>query len=247
MVLSTACIRLAIRGGRCRLPGAAGHHMLARKFCAVNSVHASDAAALKDVARRILEDPGLAERLASTSGAAELLRECRSEAVPQEAKVSEAKEEGETAAAAPDFEQMKLYALHNFIPFIGFGFCDNAIMILCGDYVDAKLGLSLGITTMAAAAIGNTFSDVVGLWMSGFIETIALSMGLRSHGLTVQQMDLLGIRILKNTSMIVGMVLGCVLGMFPLAYPENWRIWASREAALTAELAARSGSRSTDL
>mmetsp|Transcript_77236 Transcript_77236/g.139360 ORF Transcript_77236/g.139360 Transcript_77236/m.139360 type:complete len:121 (+) Transcript_77236:149-511(+) len=101
-------------------------------------------------------------------------------------------------------------------------------MILAGDYIDAKLGLAFGITTMAAAGLGNTLSDVVGLWISGFIEAISAACGLRPHGITLKQMDLLNIRILKNTSMIVGIVLGCMLGMFPLIYPQEWRIWPSR-------------------
>lgn len=61
-------------------------------------------------------------------------------------------------------------------------------MILAGDYIDAKLGVAMGLSTMAAAAWGNTFSDVIGLWISGFIETFVASTGLPSHQLTSGQM-----------------------------------------------------------
>jgi hypothetical protein len=46
----------------------------------------------------------------------------------------------------------------NVIPFIGFGFIDNAIMILAGGTIDSSLGALLCISTMAAAALGNIIS-----------------------------------------------------------------------------------------
>ena len=53
------------------------------------------------------------------------------------------------------------------VPFIGFGFMDNAIMILAGDKIDMTLGLSLGLSTMAAAGLGNLLSDVCGIGFGG--------------------------------------------------------------------------------
>ncbi|KAF0770904.1 hypothetical protein AaE_002516, partial [Aphanomyces astaci] len=43
----------------------------------------------------------------------------------------------------------------SMVPFLGFGFVDNFILILAGDYIDITLGVSLGISSMAAAGIGN--------------------------------------------------------------------------------------------
>merc|ERR1712232_684339 len=112
---------------------------------------------------------------------------------------------------------------------VGFGFCDNAIMILAGDFIDVRLGVILGITTLTAAAIGNTCSNVVGLWASGFIETIVGSAGIAQHGLTSEQESRLPIRISKNSAAIAGIVVGCTLGMFPLIFPEDLRLWETRE------------------
>merc|ERR1719336_406782 len=128
----------------------------------------------------------------------------------------------------PTNRQMKIYAMQNFIPFVGFGFCDNFIMILAGDFIDARLGVALGISTMAAAGIGNTLSDVCGLWLSGVIETAGAAMGLPRSGLTNAQRADIRMMVLKNASMISGMVLGCIFGMAPLAYPKEWRLWESR-------------------
>ena len=66
-------------------------------------------------------------------------------------------------------------ALAAGVPFVGFGFMDNAIMIIAGETIEVKLGLVLGITTMASAAIGNLLSDVAGVGMGS----------VRCHGLRI--------------------------------------------------------------
>jgi hypothetical protein len=43
---------------------------------------------------------------------------------------------------------------------LGFGFLDNFIMIVAGEYIDLTLGVTLGISTMAAAALGKSVSAV---------------------------------------------------------------------------------------
>lgn len=65
--------------------------------------------------------------------------------------------------APPTVQQLKLTFIHQALPFVGFGFLDNLIMIVAGDYIDANIGLTLGISTMAAAGLGNALSDVAGI------------------------------------------------------------------------------------
>ena len=43
----------------------------------------------------------------------------------------------------------------------GFGFLDNLIMIMAGEYIDLTLGATLGISTMAAAALGKRRSTYI--------------------------------------------------------------------------------------
>jgi len=186
---------------------------------------------LRAVARRILEEKELAEQLASRSEVAGLVHEARKhkDNTQNEAETMDMlKDRLVSDAPAPTSRQLKIYGLQHLIPFIGFGFFDNAIMLIFGDLVDAKLGVSLGISTLAAAGMGNLVSDVFGLWISGLIETAGAAMGLPEHGLTNEQQLDLRVRILKNTSMIVGISVGCILGMFPLAYPKEWRLWEPR-------------------
>jgi len=187
-----------------------------RTIATAQKVEEVDSMALRKLAQDILKDDALATRLSATSAATQLLaaRSGKDEIVD---------------VPEPTVEQLRIYALQHIVPFIGFGFFDNAVMILAGDFFDSKLGVAFGVTTMCSAAIGNTVSDVVGIWISGFIETAGVVLGLPDHNLSNEQQKFLKIRILRNTSMIFGITIGCVLGMFPLIYPTEWRLWPSKQ------------------
>ena len=84
-----------------------------------------------------------------------------------------AKKASETAhalACRPTNQQLLTTAIASGIPFVGFGFCDNAIMLMAGERIEASLGVAFGITTLAAAGLGNLISDVVGLGLADTIE-----------------------------------------------------------------------------
>ena len=69
-------------------------------------------------------------------------------------------------------DQLKKVAVMSAIPFVGFGFLDNAVMITAGSQIDAAFS-AFGISAMAAAGLGNTVSDVAGIKAGGFIEMAA--------------------------------------------------------------------------
>ena len=71
----------------------------------------------------------------------------------------------EEQGEAPTWNQLGALFLCTAVPMVGFGFVDNFIMILAGDKIDATLGVRIGISTMAAAALGNLISDVAGIGM----------------------------------------------------------------------------------
>ena len=50
------------------------------------------------------------------------------------------------ASSRPTAEQLRLVFVHQMLPFIGFGFLDNLIMILAGEYLDVTIGVTLGIS-----------------------------------------------------------------------------------------------------
>ncbi|KAJ1444819.1 hypothetical protein M885DRAFT_551882 [Pelagophyceae sp. CCMP2097] len=124
---------------------------------------------------------------------------------------------------APTRRQLWTLALSNAVPFIGFGFADNLIMIIAGDAIDKSIGVSLGISTMAAAGIGNLLSDVVGIGCSERIERYSsLFLGkVPSLPLTAEQMATGACRGIKAWASVVGISIGCILGMFPLLFMCN--------------------------
>ena len=66
--------------------------------------------------------------------------------------------------------QLRSLTIQTIVPFIGFGIADNSIMVLSGDLIDSTIGVSLGISTLAAAALGNAFSNSLGMGLHGTIE-----------------------------------------------------------------------------
>lgn len=251
---SRACLPAAFRSHAAPgKPGRLVSPRCAWRSCAAGSAAAhpgNDAEALQALhalAGRILRERALAEHLASGERAAiELLLEraqnvpaakerlaVSAEEIPGSEGTSRQLPRTEESLASrlahmdetPSRRQLLIYFAQHFVPFVGFGFCDNAVMLIAGEFLDSKFGLILGISTMGAAALGNTISDVFGLWFSGIIETAGAAMGLPESGLTVKQMTDIRLRIVKNCGMVFGITTGCFLGMFPLVWPESHRLW----------------------
>jgi hypothetical protein len=114
--------------------------------------------------------------------------------------------------------QVRQLFVFNAIPFVGFGILDNMIMILAGEYIDQSLGAMLSISTMAAAALGNIISDVAGVGLAHYVEIFAGKLGIKHPALTSQQLDSSRARYAVNTARAVGLVIGCLIGMFPLLF-----------------------------
>ena len=118
--------------------------------------------------------------------------------------------------SAPTSAQLKNVFFASAIPFIGFGFIDNAIMIIAGDYIDMTIGVSLGISTMAAAGLGNLISDVCGVWAGSGIEKASIAMGFKLPRLSEWQLQHKSTKRYENFGSAIGVTIGCLLGMFPL-------------------------------
>ncbi|XP_055937474.1 transmembrane protein 65-like [Argiope bruennichi] len=121
----------------------------------------------------------------------------------------------------PTKAQLQALLAHSAVPFIGFGFLDNLIMIIAGDYIDATIGITLGISTMAAAGLGNTLSDVAGIGSAWYVERIAFRIGVKSPTLTPAQTALSRSRWCINLGRALGVTIGCLLGMFPLLFRKE--------------------------
>lgn len=109
----------------------------------------------------------------------------------------------------------------NGLPFIGFGFLDNFIMILCvsfnypssrtrwstnphllflfqGEWIEQTLNGYMCLSTMAAAGLGNTISDVFGIQSASYVERFTEHLGFRAPPLTQFQFSMKSSRRAAN-------------------------------------------------
>ncbi|CAK9294142.1 unnamed protein product, partial [Gordionus sp. m RMFG-2023] len=122
----------------------------------------------------------------------------------------------------PTYNQLRIVFIYNALPFVGFGIIDNLILITAGEYIDMKLGAMLGISTMAAAALGNIISDIVGIGLAHYIEILAGSFGVPTPDLNFKQQNMKSAKLFKNLGRTLGIAFGCFIGMFPLLfYPDK--------------------------
>ena len=52
----------------------------------------------------------------------------------------------ELVPVKPSSRECRICFVHNAVPFIGFGFLDNVVMIVAGDYIDSTLGVAFNIS-----------------------------------------------------------------------------------------------------
>ncbi|XP_020490229.1 transmembrane protein 65 [Labrus bergylta] len=126
--------------------------------------------------------------------------------------------QGQLEIAPPTAAQLRYVLLHNALPFVGFGFLDNCIMILAGTQIELSIGVILGISTMAAAALGNLVSDLAGLGLAGYVEALASRLGMQIPDLSPKQADMWQTRVSCHSGKAIGVGIGCILGMFPLLF-----------------------------
>ncbi|KAF4676198.1 Transmembrane protein 65 [Perkinsus chesapeaki] len=118
------------------------------------------------------------------------------------------------------------------IPFIGFGILDNSLMLIFGEQIDNSLCVVMG--TLAAAALGNAFSDLAGVFAGSHIEhhaelyrdlilflsdcSPAVSRGIKVPQVSLQTQRSPRFKMAKSFGQAAGLFFGCLLGMAPLLW-----------------------------
>ncbi|NWW16726.1 TMM65 protein, partial [Falcunculus frontatus] len=130
--------------------------------------------------------------------------------------------------APPSPGQLRHVFFHNALPFVGFGFLDNAIMIAAGTQIELSIGVVLGISTMAGNSCISkpSLEDTVGFKtlfscsssLAGYVEALASRLGLSIPDLTPKQADMWQTRLSAHLGKAIGVTIGCILGMFPLLF-----------------------------
>ena len=124
----------------------------------------------------------------------------------------------EQEKSPPTSDQLRALFVQHATPYVGFGLVDNSLMVMSGEAIDSTLGFYLGLSCLGAAALGNAFSNGLGMALHGTIERSASALGLPDPRLTVFQR---GLPVVKNVRMaagISGVLVGCLMGMFPLLF-----------------------------
>uniref|UniRef100_A0A8D0CUG1 Transmembrane protein 65 n=1 Tax=Sander lucioperca TaxID=283035 RepID=A0A8D0CUG1_SANLU len=118
----------------------------------------------------------------------------------------------------PTAAQIRYVLFHNGIPFVGFGFLDNAIMIAAVKRQKSKYFL---LCVHAAAALGNLVSDLAGLGLAGYVEALASKLGMQGPDLTPEQVHMWQTKFSSHMGKAIGVTIGCILGMFPLFFLDD--------------------------
>uniref|UniRef100_A0A3Q0S189 Transmembrane protein 65 n=1 Tax=Amphilophus citrinellus TaxID=61819 RepID=A0A3Q0S189_AMPCI len=121
----------------------------------------------------------------------------------QELQIFESKAIAQGNPSPPTAPQIRYVLFHNAIPFVGFGFLDNAIMIAAGTQIELSIGVTLGISTMAGKS---------------YVEVLASKLGMQVPDLTPKQVDMWQTRLSSHMGKAIGVSIGCILGMFPLLF-----------------------------
>lgn len=75
-----------------------------------------------------------------------------------------------------------------------------------------------GISTMAAAGIGNAISDVAGVGSAQFVESVSHKLGIPQPNLDPRQYASRSTTWAINIGRGIGVAFGCLLGMIPLLF-----------------------------
>jgi len=121
----------------------------------------------------------------------------------------------------PTRRQLALFALNSALPMVVFGFLDNSIMIVGGDVVDDLVGATFRLSTLACAALANTFADVLGISIGNSVEALTKRVGLPQASISEAQLATPLVRRVGMAAASGGIFVGCIMGMLPLLFFDD--------------------------
>ncbi|CAF2917823.1 unnamed protein product [Rotaria sp. Silwood2] len=115
------------------------------------------------------------------------------------------------------YSQLAVVFLETGLPYIGFGFVDNFVMLVAGETIEAFFGVAFCLSTMAAAALGNAVSDVMGIGLADRIERTCGhflgAFGTKPPKLTTDQWGQRSVQRTQLLSKVICIFVGCLLDM----------------------------------
>lgn len=135
----------------------------------------------------------------------------------------------------PTKRQLRDHFVMTMVPMIGFGFMDNTLMIQAGNAIDCTLGVTFGMSTMSAAAVGQIVSGGGSVLFGSTLEQVFRAAGLPSAGFSSAQRNLPQVRRAGLSGSFVGVIVGCTLGLVNLMFIDTERSAELKLQALTDE------------
>lgn len=126
-----------------------------------------------------------------------------------------------TVTSTPPLRILIFVAMEAALPFVGFGFLDNAAMILAGDAIDNTLGFYLNCSVLASAAMGNVCSGLLGMQVHGLIEKAVRRVFPFAPVLTIEMMRHPRVFLAGHIGGTIGILIGLLLGMLPLLFLDT--------------------------
>lgn len=108
-------------------------------------------------------------------------------------------------------------------------------MLQAGNAVDCTLGVTFGLSTLAAAAIGQVVSDASGVVFGNSLERIATKAGLPPTNLSTAQRALPIVVRTTFAGSFLGIIAGCTLGLVNLLFIDTSRSSSLKLQAFTEE------------
>lgn len=126
-------------------------------------------------------------------------------------------------AAAPTrtevhHEDLRALWYVNFLPYLGFGVLDMGTMLFVAQSFDSLVGLYLGLSVMAAAAVGDTLSNLVGLFSVLKLTQVVHYLGFKPPQLSAHQEANEAVRWVRHGARFCGVLSGCIVGMIALLF-----------------------------
>ena len=135
----------------------------------------------------------------------------------------------ETPVPRPSARDLRALFLVNAVPFVAFGFVDNTVLIHAGDAIDASVGVAFGLSSLAAAAMGQIASDTSGVLFGSTIENAAASLGLAAPRLTDAQRVSRVAQLTSTAGKVLGVITGCALGLVNLLFVDTLAVEKAKE------------------
>lgn len=124
---------------------------------------------------------------------------------------------------------------------LSFSTAYSPTQLVAGEQIDHLFGAKLGLTMMASAGLGNMVADVVGVTATHTIQD-NMSRFMPPPRLSLLQQQMASVKTVQIGGAGLGVAIGCLLGMLPLAFQEpGFFVSAAGAAAEAATCAAAAG------